>query len=345
MSASEWRLTSALVAFVALVAACGGPAGSRGVRVEDINTDIGLGVEVNLDAAPANTVVRRPIRRDAVLPPARTIPPFETAEPDEGAECPAAGPFDFAAVDAGVDPDPQARPFEGSYRWKLDGKVVTDQGQEKVDEFETRRITDVEDDTASPQAFRFTMAQTRLLDDRPGEGTLETTYRVVPTGQARNVPNPPVGPGVSDTGRGLYLVSIFFTGTDDEGEPTESRFEPTSPLLLLPFPVTDGTEIDASGTDPQTGMQVSIVGAVNGKKQIDTCGKRVDSWFVNAEQTIRVTDPQTLQTESFESDYDYGVGPQFGSMLLYERIEAPKEGPIISVAARIAEIPKRRTDD
>jgi hypothetical protein len=310
------------------------------VRVDDINTDVGLGVEVNLDAAPANTVVRRPIPQQQVALPQVTLPPLETVPPVNN-DCPPAGDFDFAEVDAAVDPDPKARPTEGSHPWKLDGTVITDGGDFKVDEFETRQIKDVEDDTAAPGAFKFKMTQTRLFDNRPGEGTLETSYRVVPTGQIRSVPNPPAGPTVSDQGRGLYLVSTLFTGKNEDGEPTESRFEPTSPLLLLPFPVKDGDPIDASGTDPQTGMQLSIVGAIKGKKQVDACGKRIDSWFVDADQSVRVTNPETLQTETFTANYDYSVNPQYGSMLMYERIQAPKDGPIVSIESRIGKVPKR----
>ncbi len=332
-------LLCSLVAFALVAVACGGPEGSRGVRVEDISTDVGLGIEINLDAAPA-PVVTGPVRRRVIELPQNTLPPFETVPP-VNVECKRAGDFDFPAVDAGVDPDARARPTEGSYRWKLDGKIITDAGDLKVDEFETRTIADVEDDTAAPGAFRFKMTQKRLFDNRPGDGTLETTYRVVPTGQIRNVPNPPAGPTVADTGRGLYLVSTLFKGRDEEGQPVESRFEPTSPLLLLPFPVTDGTEIDSSGTDPQTGMQISITGQIKGKKQVDACGKRVDSWFVDADQDVRVTNPETLQTETFTGDYNYGVNPQYGSMMMYERVLAPKDGPIVTVEARIGRVPKR----
>jgi hypothetical protein len=86
-------------------------------------------------------------------------------------------------------------------------------------------------------------------------------------------------------------------------------------------------------------MQITIAGQIKNKKQVDACGKRVDSWFVDATQTVRTTNPETLQTETFEGNYDYSVAPQYGSMLLYERIEAPLEGPIVSVASRIAKVP------
>ena len=344
------RRSQVPVAFIvlALVAvACGGPKSSRGVSVDEISTNVGLGIEVLLDAAPPSIVVTAPIPRQSLDIPRRTIPPIVTAAPVKNQACPNAGPFDFAAIDAGVDPDPRVRPKAGDFRWKLDGKVVTDEGPVKIDEFETRQLKDVGDDSAAQNAFHFTVTQTRLFDNRLGSGSLETTYRVVPTAQTSSVPNTGVGNAPvapADTGRGMYLVSIVFKGTNDEGNPTESRFDPSAPLLMLPFPVEDGLEINSTGADPQTGTQLTIAGHIAGKKQVDACGDRVDTWLVDAVQTLRVTNPDTLQTETFESNYDYGVAPQYGSQLLYERVEAPRDGPIITVSARVGKVPERTVE-
>ena len=332
-----------LVVLALIAVGCSNPETKRGVGVDKVNTDVGLGIVPVLGAAPPNVVVQRPIRRSIpTLPPIGTIPPFEvpTARPTN---CPAAGDFDFPAIEAGVDPDPRVRPAEGSYPYKLDGKVVTDRGPETVDEFETRTVSKVEDDSVAPGAFHFTVTQVELLDERRGNGALETQFRVVPTSNTGSVPNPPApAPPVSDTGRGVYLVSIVFKTTDDEGKPEEIRFEPSSPLQLLAFPVQNGSQINASGTDPQTGVQVTITGVLKGKKQIDACGDRVDTWFVDADQRIRFTDPETFQTETIEADYDYGVAPQYGGLLLYERVVAPKDGPIITVSSRVGKVPEQR---
>lgn len=327
-----------LVGMVAL--GCSGPGTTRGVRVDEINTNVGLGVEPILNAAPPNIVVTRPPRREIFEPiPQRTIPPFEIVTP-RPVNCPPAGDFDFPAEEAPVEPDPEVRPAAGNYPYKLDGEIVTENGEFVVNEFETRTISEVEDDSVAPDAFRFTVKQTVLFDDRRGEGTLETTYRVVPSSNTRSVPNPPApAPAVSDAGRGVYLVSIIYRDEED-GEEVEQRFEPSNPLLLLPFPVEDGAMINASGTDPQTGAQVTITGQIKGKKQVDACGERVDSWFVDATETLRYSDPETFQTETIEADYDYGVAPQFGGMLVYERVKAPKDGPIVSIEARVGKVPK-----
>ena len=336
------RTTVILVCLIALVAsACSSSKIKRGVRVQDVSTDVGLGVEPVLGPAPGNIVVRQPIPREQLGPIVYpTLPPleFETPEP---AVCPRAGDFDFPEKDAGVDPPEGVRPAEGSYKYFLDGRIESDTGAVDVAQFENRVLTDIKDDTAAPGAYTFTVQQAQLLDERVGQGKLITTYRVVPKGNFRSVPNPPApAPGVSDTGRGLYLVSIRFLGTDDQGKPFESRFDPSNPLLLMPYPVVQGTDINASGTDPQTGTQVTITGVVKGKKQVDACGDRVDTWLVDAVESYRFSDPNSLQTETIEADYDYGVAPQFGGMILYERVVAPREGPIIQLEARVGAVPK-----
>jgi hypothetical protein len=334
------RSVTALIVLGVVAASCGGPGTERGVRVDEISTNIGLGVEPILNAAPPNIVVsQRPRREEFELPTLRTIPPFEVTTP-QPVNCPRAGDFDFPAQEAGVDPDPRIRPSPGRYQYKLDGEIVTENGKFVVNEFETRTISDVEDDSAAPNAFRFIVKQSVLFDDRRGEGTLETTYRVVPTGNASSVPNPPApAPAVSDAGRGVYLVSIIYRDKDGDRD-IEQRFEPSNPLQLLAFPVEDGAMIDSSGTDPQTGAQVRIQGRVKGKKQVDACGDRVDSWFVDATQTLRYNDPETFQTQTIEADYNYGVAPQFGGMLVYERVKAPRDGPIVTIEARVGSVPK-----
>jgi hypothetical protein len=334
------RSLATFLVVAAIAIGCSNPATKRGVDVREFNTNVGLGVEPTLGAAPPNILVRKPIPRERLEPPTfETIPPFDVPTPIR-ADCPRAGDFDFPAEEAGVEPKEGVRPAEGSYRYYLSGEIITSGGPFEVSEFEERVITKVEDDSAAPEAYHFTVQQSQLLDDRRGFGKLETTYRVIPSGSFQSVPNPPApAPAVSDTGRGVYLVSIRFQGLDEEGEPYETRFDPSSPLLLLPYPVVQGTEIDSSGTDPQTGNQVTIRGQIKSKKQVDACGERVDTWLIDAVETFRFSDPETFQTETIEADYDYGIAPQFGGTILYERVVAPREGPIITLEARVGKVP------
>lgn len=333
----------AALAALLIASSCGGGGVTRGVRVDQINTNVGLGIEAPLNAAPANIAITRPIPHGQIedlTPP--TIPPFETARPVV-THCPTAGDFDFPAIEAGVEPDPKVRPAETTYRYKLDGTVLTDEGPEKIDAFETRRFSKVVPDSNSPNAYDFTMTQTQLLDERSSkQGYLETTYRVVPTGNTRNVPNPPAAAAnVSDAGRGVFIIKIVFHGYDDRGRPTSSSFDPSPPIQILAFPVEAGAAIDSTGTDSQHGSSLQIKGSVKGKKQIDACGHRVDSWLVDAEETYRYTDPDTLQTNEIDSNYDYGMAPQYGSIVIFEHVVAPKDGPVINLSSRVGEVPRR----
>jgi hypothetical protein len=337
-----------LILVCALVfSSCGSAGGDQqGVGVRSINTDVGLGVEVQL-GAPANVVVeqtqrRRPDQR----PPRFTLPPIvqPTAAPTR--PCPAAGPFDFPAEETGTVA--QGRPKPGNYAWKIEGRAYGSAGVEEIDQFETRTIADVQDDPASSDAFSFKQTQTFLIDDRRGAGTLTTTFRVVPT-----------SPGQTDTtrsdaGRGVFIVSIVFNGKDEEGRNITSEFNPVPAVQIMGFPVKDGGGVAGStptqtgarpvessaGTDPGSGAQLRVTGTVKGKKQVDACGQRIDSWFTDAQQTFTYTDDRTGQTQTLESNYDYAIAPQFGGMLVSEHTEAPLEGPAIVVDARIGQVPE-----
>jgi hypothetical protein len=65
----------------------------------------------------------------------------------------------------------------------------------------------------------------------------------------------------------------------------------------------------------------------------------VDSWFTDAELRFTFTDERTGQTQTLESNYDYGIAPQYGAMLVYEHTDAPKDAPAITVDARIGKVP------
>jgi hypothetical protein len=336
----ELRLAALLCVLGVLLGACGAEAADkRGVGVRSINTDIGLGVEVQLGAPGAVVVQQTEPRRPSQQPPRFTLPPIiqPTAAPMR--ECPAAGPFDFPAKETGTFPT--SRPPAGTYPWKIEGKDV----DADIDEFETRKIFDIQDDSTSSDAFTFKQTQTFLIG-RP-TGTLTTTFRVVPTspGQTQTTR--------SDVGRGVFIVSVHFEGKDDEGRTVTGDFNPRPAVQLIAFPVKDGAGVGgttptqtgsqsintSSGTDPSTGAQLTITGKVKGKMQVDACGKRVDSWFTDAVQRYTFTDDRSGQTQTYETNYDYGIAPQYGGMLVFEHTEAPNDSPAITVNARVGKVP------
>jgi hypothetical protein len=342
---SELRLAAAVIAGALLVGACStSSAVKHGVGVRSINTDIGLGVDVNASTAPANTLVRPTQQAGPNQPPPITIPPLTlyTPPPSIVQKCPTAGPFDFPAKEAGVEPTGQ--PVPATYTHKIDGTIDYGSGPQKLDTFDSRTIKDVQPVSGIPQAFRYTQTQSFLVDQRQ-HGVLSTTFRVVPVSPAQTSRTN------SDVGRGIFIESIHFQGTGPNGNLSTS-FNPQPPVQLMAFPVIQGAGVagntpqtgtpitSSSGTDPQTGATLTITGTVTGKKQVDACGKKVDSWLTSTIEDYTFNDSSTGQSQTLESRYNYAFAIQYGSILVYEHTEAPAQGPVLIVDDRIASIPK-----
>ena len=337
------RVIGSLALGVVVLSSCssGGEGSGPGVGVRSINTNIGLGVELEA-AAPANIAPTVPPRRRSLEAPEATIPPFDFDVPKPTTmSCPAAGPFDFPERETGVVPN--GRPPAGIYPWKIDGRVATGDGVFDIDDFETRTINNVEDHPSIPGAFVFAQTQRNFADYRNDRGTTTTIFRVVPTSP---VDSEQVA---SDAGSGVFIEQIIFRGKDSEGRDVETTFRPVPAVQLIAFPVEDGsgnggsTQTGApiessSGVDPETGAQLTIQGSVKGKKQIDACGDRVDSWFVDAVQTYRYP-AGNGQTETIEANYDYGIAPQYGGMIVFEHVDAPRDGPVAQIDFRVGKVP------
>jgi hypothetical protein len=345
MRSRSARSLLALAAIALIASSCSAGSTKTGVKVGKIPTNVGLGIEAPLNAAPPNIAIvgDRPVPHQQVQNIVQpTYPPFPTAAPTPKLDCPVAGPFDFPSEEANPDPDPSIRPAPGDYRYKLDGTVTTDAGPETIDAFETRTIRDVVSDSSSPNAFDYTVSEQQVLDERSSRpGTVDTTYRVAPTGNFAAAPNPPAaGVDVTDQGRGVFILKIVFHGYDDQGHPTTSTFQPNSAVQLLQYPVTQGATVSSTGADSSTGSSLQIKGTVAGKKQVDACGHRQDSWLVNAEEIYQYTDPKTLQTNEIDATYNYAIATQYGGWVIYEHTEAPKDNPIIKIDARVGEQPR-----
>jgi hypothetical protein len=345
MLRSNLRLVSAAIAGALIFGACSTSSDVKhGVGVRSINTNVGLGIDVNAAAAPANTVVAQPQQQGPNAPPPITIPPltFYTPPPALKMKCPAAGPFDFPAKEAGVEPT--GRPVPATYTHKIDGTLDSGGGPVKLDTFDSRTIKDIQDVSGVPQAFRYSQTQTFLVDQRQ-KGVLTTTFRVVPVSPAQTSRTN------SDVGRGIFIESIHFQGFSGNNR-VDSTFNPQPLVQLMAFPVIQGAGVagntpqtgtpitSSSGTDPQTGANLRVTGTVKGKKQVDACGKKVDSWLTSTIEDYTYNDSSTGQTQTLESRYDYAFAIQYGSILVYEHTEAPAQGPVLIVSDRIGEIPK-----
>lgn len=346
MRRSNLRVLGALLAFLLLAGACSDtPEVKRGVGVRTINTDIGLGINPDAAAAPANTVVQVRRQGGPQQPPEITVPPLQlyTPPPAITMKCPVAGAFEFPAVEAGVEP--KGRPVATDYPYKIDGTVDTGAGPYPVNTFEQRTIKDIQDFSGAPNAFRYTQVQRYSADQRQ-QGEISTTFRVIPQSPAQTDRTN------SDVGRGIFIESIRFKGRDRQGNNVESNFNPQPPVQMMAFPVIQGAGVagntpqtgtpvtSSSGSDPSTGASLTLTGTVKGKKQVDACGKKVDSWLTTATQRFTYTDSASGQTQTLESRYDFAFAIQYGSILVFEHVESPKDGPVIVLDSRIGQIPK-----
>ncbi len=325
------RSTAFLVLTFALVSSCGtGDDGARtGVGVRSINTNIGLGIEIE-QIAPPNTIVQQPRQLEV---PEETIPPFEFEIPKPvNRPCPEAGPFDFPAIETGVDP--VGRPKAGTYDWKVDGTYTTGTGVFKIDVFVKRTIRNVRDFDQVPGSFTYEEVQEEIVEGQQRQ-TVTTLYRVTPESPINQEQVP------SDAGRGLFLERYTVNAKDAQGRDIETTFDPVNAIQLLAFPVKDGATVESSGTDPNGLAELSIRGVVKGHKQVDACGERVDSWFVDAEQIFRYTDGRNGQTQSIRSNFDYAVAPQYGSQFVFVHQEVPVDAPALVIDARIGRVPER----
>lgn len=325
------RLCAALALGLVVLTSCSSDDdGARaGVGVRAINTNVGLGIEIEA-AAPANVVVRprqRPIEPNATVPPLD----FNLPKPVKKA-CPEAGPFDFPEFDSGVEP--KGRPAPGNYDWKQDGRYTDGFGDFAIDTFDQRKISNVKDHSTIPEAFTFDLSQGNFFDSRRAQGTLITHYRVVPQPAVRQEQLP------NDVGKGLFIEGNTFIGEDEDGNEFERTVTWSPAVQLIAFPVKDGTAIDSTGSDLDAGARLTIQGAVKGKKQIDACGSRVDSWFVDANLTYTVSNDRTGQTETYIANYDYAVAPQYGGQPVFEKVEAPRDDPVLRVESRIGRVPE-----
>jgi hypothetical protein len=289
---------------------------------------------VEVEAIAPATAVITPAPRRQLTEPTATLPPldFELPTPVKR-PCPAAGPFDFPDLDTGVEP--QGRPAEATYDWKRDGSVVSGPGEFKIDDFETRRIMNVDDHPTIPDAFTYEEERKSFVDERQNRNiTIVTRFRVVPQPAVRNeqVPN--------DVGKGFFIEGQVTTGKDSQGNEFRQELTFVPAIQLAAYPIRQGTAFESTGTDLATGIRVTIRGVVKDKKQIDACGDRVDSWLMDAEQIITYP-AQNGQTETLHYNYDFGLAPQYGSIIVFEHVDAPIEGPVASIDFRIGRVPSR----
>jgi hypothetical protein len=295
---SDRRLVTAILALGLLGAACGGGTSESTVNVKTVATDLTYGIpEPVAPAAPANV---NPVPVNPLPTEIRPAAPDVIERPSEGAAgpCPAAP---LTAFPEAATTEITNKPKAGGYKWKVAGQqMVPTVGKVVLPPFVTRKVSDVED---TPQGFSFAVAERELVFG--SAFTVKTTYEV----RRRPVP-------LSTQEPGLYLTRIERTHSTDSG--SNSVFNPSPPVLILPTPVIIGTQIESTGIDAASLEVLRNHGLVTGRKRIDACGEPVDAFFVKATQEFVGTDGGLTRRE-----FRYGIATSRGGLPVIEHIESP----------------------
>lgn len=331
------HVLAALALAVLLVgAACSD--GEPGVGVSTITADVVFGLAEDGDDAPgpANLspapVTGQQAATDRLLPDqvfdespsSRSRFDFSPRPSKPVSDpCPEAAQNEFpdVPVSSNVPVDPLRLPAEGLYRWQRSGTLASAETANTsidVTGFEERLIRNVEIESekeGEAVTFTYELVQPEIHTSN----IVISTFRVQTDGRsARARPAVPVNEEDPDVAvhapeAGLVLKRVRTETPDGE---VVSAFNPApNGLLLLPLEVVGGTRWSSTARDPLGGRQVTLEGRVRQPGRVDACGEMIEGWQVETTLTSSGGDA------TFSRDYSYMVAPQYGAILLQERIE------------------------
>ncbi|MFN2539706.1 MAG: hypothetical protein ABR549_16350 [Mycobacteriales bacterium] len=140
------------------------------------------------------------------------------------------------------------------------------------------------------------------VTEASGRATVVNTYLVSPQGSATPA-----------FGAGLYLSKVESSAGANDGTDV---FAPTTPLLLMPFPASEGATWHSTATDPRSQVTIEVDGLVRGKQRINFCGQGVDSWDIKL--TGSIAGPGKLVNIR---NLVYQVGTQYGGVFLHDELD------------------------
>ncbi|MEX2537785.1 MAG: hypothetical protein WD646_03940 [Actinomycetota bacterium] len=294
----ERRLVTAVVALGLLGSACGAGTSESTVNVKTVATDLTYGIpEPVTPAAPAN-VNPVPVNPLSVEKSPSAPDVIETPAKGPVSPCPAAP---LTAFPDAATTEITNKPKAGDYKWKVVGnQMVPSVGKVVLPPFVTRKVSDVQDTAAG---FSFAVSERELVFG--SAFTVKTTYEV----RRRQVTGSSQEPGV-------YLTRIERTHSTDSG--SNSVFNPSPAVLILPTPVIVGTTIESTGVDAASLEVLRNHGLVTGRKRVDACGEPVDTFFVKAIQEFIGGEGGLTRRE-----FRYGVATTKGGLPIIEHIESP----------------------
>jgi hypothetical protein len=112
------------------------------------------------------------------------------------------------------------------------------------------------------------------------------------------------------------LRGIFIERFEYESDGARQVLDPEPDLMILPTPVQQGEQssFDTVGVDARNFGTVRHVGYVKERRRVDVCGKVIDSWFVDGEQTF------TFGTAR-RRNFDYGIATHLGGLIVFEHVQ------------------------
>jgi hypothetical protein len=248
------------------------------------------------------------------------------------------------APERAVSTDIHGQPEAGHYRWKLGGTLRYGNVDVPISPgvFFDREVVDVStvEETTVPaggdpatapintRTFSYTLRSQLGVAGQSAIGTQEVRFQVRDNPVVASVNNTVLGGGVGksvvvgDPERGITLKSLV--EKDANGKVTRA-FNPSPGLLLLPLRVNPGERYQSVGVDPATGTVAIHDGFVDKRDFVDACGDLIQGWRVNSRQTFINGSAATgdATQSAVVAQYDYMFAPQYGGMLIYEKISPP----------------------
>lgn len=296
------RGLSALLLFLITTACLKQPA--PGVGVNSLTADIIFGIPV-----PEEPVI--PPNVNPVFPRSADPGPVPTG-PGRHKSTPSCPDATINEVDEPASVDITKSPETGISRWKLKGKYrLLDDVFIDLPSFTERAVFDVE-----PLAAKGDFTYSVLLQEGGAGRVFAYTFDVI---QSQPAPSTALNAVNERSLNGIFLRQI--TRYDEQGNATISELRPA--LTWLPLPVKPGVEFTTTASDPKTFTSITHRGKPVERRRLDACGQFIDSWFVDAQQTIVVDQGDSPEPTTYNVNFDYAVATQMGGLTVFEHFEAP----------------------
>jgi hypothetical protein len=306
------RTALLLLVVVLLMPACLGRS-RAGVGVKSLAADLVFGIPPLPEEVPPPNVDLVPEDAPQVQNVGRGKPSVGSRGlgPSVGSDaCPAAGPTDFPDEEATTEVVGQ--PKQGTYRWIVDGtQEVPAVGTQQLPRQVDRNIFAIR--SLGGKDFEYKTKEHELIFGSSVTTTM--TWQVL----------------TPQTGR--TDVGLFLVGWTRKSRQEERVFAPFTPVLFLPTPAIIGKAVSSPPATSDEGEVLRHSGTITKRLRVDACGKVIDSWFVDGDQTFT-----SASRQSYTRNFDYAISTQFGGIMVFEHAEVPQAAPQLKYDARIGQV-------